>query len=367
MNSQSSIMKKVLLTINNNRLSGIEKFTFLLAKYLNKNEYRVEIGMPTFGPICALFEKNNIDFFIFNNKTNGRYTASGILFLFKYIYRKKYDIIHAQAGIAPCLIGKIFGTKLIIEHKHGLDFTSEQIDRMGFMKLNYERIKKYLVNRTFTGCKADKMVLIRRFKYKDENVDVIYNGIENDGDIFEIIKNKKFTIGTIGRLTYQKGQEYFIEAARILVSKGYDFQFLIYGEGEKYNEYKDMIRKYQLEKTVYLMGYAKKIPQVMRSFDLFVLSSRYEGIPYVILEAMKASVPVITTDVGGINEVITSMANGILINKEDPEEIARNIILLYDSNKLRNDITENAKKDFYEKYTIDKTIASIESVYSSCS
>ena len=132
-------MKKVLLTVNNNRLSGIEKYTLLLAQYLDKDKYKVEIGIPTFGSFCNILEEKNIDYFIFDNKVNGRYTLSGIRFLFKKIFKEKYDIIHAQAGIAPCVIGKLIGTKLLVEHKHGLDFTAEQITRI-------ERIRNVYYN-----------------------------------------------------------------------------------------------------------------------------------------------------------------------------------------------------------------------------
>ena len=357
-------MKRVLLTLNNNRLSGIEKFTVLLAKHLDKNRYNVEIGVPTYGPLCEMLEKDNIDYFIFNNKVNGKHTLSGIVSLFKKINKEKYDIIHAQAGIPPCLIGKILGTNLIIEHKHGLDFTTEQISSMNMVKLCYERLKKYFVNKTLTGCESDRKTLISKFNYKKENVTVIYNGIEGEAEFIEKRINKKFTVGTIGRLTFQKGQEYLIEAANILVNKGYDFEFHIYGEGEMKNEYLSLIRSFDLEKNVLLKGYTENITQTMNTFDLFVLPSRYEGIPYVILEAMKASVPVISTDVGGIKEVITDMSNGILVVKENPEELAKKILLLHDSKELRIQISDKARNDFIEKYTISKTIDAIESVYS---
>ena len=145
---------------------------------------------------------------------------------------------------------------------------------------------------------------------------------------------------------------------------GYDFEYHIYGEGEKYNEYDVLIKKYGLGKNILLKGYSNDIQETMNSFDLFVLPSRYEGIPYVILEAMKASVPIITTDVGGINEVIKNMINGILINNGNAKELAEKILLLYDSKPLRMKLSENAEIDFREKYTVEKTIESIESVYS---
>ena len=356
-------MKKVLLTINNNRLSGIEKFTILLAEYMNKNEYKVTVAVPTDGPLCDTLKENNIEYIIFNNKINEKHTLSGILFLFKHIYREKYDIIHAQAGIAPCLIGTLLGTKLVLEHKHGLDFTSEQIENMSFLKLNYEKLKKYFTDFTITGCETDKSTLVKKFNYNPDKVRVVYNGIEKNSSDTEFGRAPKFSVGTIGRLTFQKGQEYFIGMAKILKDKGYDFEFYIYGDGEKRKDYDDLIKKYKLENSVFLMGYAKDIPAAMKSFDVFVLPSRYEGIPYVILEAMKANVPVITTDVGGVSEIINDNVNGILVKKENENELAERTILLYNSKDLREKLTQNARKDFEEKYTIEKTIRCIETIY----
>ena len=357
-------MKKVLLTINNSRLSGIEMFTLLLSKYIDKSKYNVIVGIPTYGPFCKTLEENEINYFIFNNKINEKHSLSGILFLLKNILKNKYDIIHAQAGIVPCLIGKLTGTELVIEHKHGLDFTSEQIENMNIIKMNYEKLKKYFVNFTFTGCEADKRTLIKKFNYSENKVKVIYNGLEENvaGIVFK--KNKKFTIGTIGRLTYQKAQEYFIQMAGILTGEGYDFEYHIYGEGELYNFYFDLIGKNNLSGKVILKGYTSNVSQSLKTFDVFVLPSRYEGIPYVLLEAMKEGVPIITTNVGGINEVIVNMKNGILVKKENAVELTENIKTLFDSKDLREKLIKNALKDFKEKYTIEKTIKEIESVYS---
>jgi len=317
MNISETDKKKVLLTVNNNRLSGIEKFTFLLAEYLNKDKYSVRVGVPTYGPLCELFEKNEVEYFIFNNGRNESHSIKGICNLFNHIRKYKYDIVHAQAGIAPCMIAKFLGVKLILEHKHGLDFTDEQIKNMNIVKLYYERTKKYFTDYTLTGCAKDKLVLQNKFKYRENTVITVYNGLENTNEIFKKVNGNKFIIGTIGRLTFQKGQEYFIEMAKNLSDENKNFEFHIYGEGENYESYNKLIKNYGIEEKVFLKGYTNNVSEIMNTFDLFVLTSRYEGIPYVILEAMRNSVPVITTDVGGISEVIQNMYNGILVEKEN--------------------------------------------------
>lgn len=356
--------KKVLVTLNDSRISGIENFTMLLAKHIDRSRYAVTVAVPTYGPVCDAFRNLDTEYYVFNNKKNGKYRLSGIIDLYKFIKKKKFDIIHAQAGSAPCLLGKVLGTKLILEHRQGLDFTMEQIENLSLIKLQYEKMKKNLADYTLTCNRKDKSILINKLSYERDKIGVIYNGIEHDEKPEIRITNNKFVIGNIGRLMYQKGQEYLIEAALILKNEGYDFEYHIYGEGEKKDELSDLIRKRKLEDTVFLKGYTNDIYSTLKSFDIFALPSRYEGIPYVILEAMKASVPVIATDVGGINEVIMNMINGILIQKEDSQMLAESILKLYGSEKLRNDFTIQARKDFIENYTIEKTIKEIEYIYS---
>lgn len=360
----SEIKKKVLVTLNDSRISGIENFTILLAKHIDRTRFEITVAVPTYGPVCEVLKKLDTEYFVFNNKKNGKYRLSGIRDLFKFFKKKNFDIIHAQAGSAPCLLGKALGTKLILEHRQGIDYTKEQIANLSFLKLQYEKFKKYLVNYTVVTCMYDKNLLTDEFNYVGRKIGVIYNGIENDVKPEIRRANNKFVIGNIGRLMFQKGQEYLIKAAMILKKKGFDFEYHIYGEGEKKDELSKLIIRHNLEDTVFLKGYTKDIYSALKSFDIFALPSRYEGIPYVILEAMKASVPVIATDVGGINEVIRNMVNGILILKEDPQQLADSILKLYVSEKLRNDFMIKARKDFIENYTIEKTIKEIEYIYS---
>lgn len=339
-------------------------FTVLLVKYLDREKYDPVIGVPTDGPICRYFKSNNIKYFIFNNNRVGKHTLSGIKYLFKNIRENRYDIIHAQAGTAPCLIGRLLRTPLIIEHRHGLDFTSEAIRNMSFAETRYEKLKKYLSDYSVTVCKSDRTVLIEKFGYDKDKVFTVYNGIEDHQGNPDKNEHVKKIIGTVGRLTYQKAQEYLIESARDLIKKGYDFEFHIYGDGEERDKYQDLIQSYGLEESVKLMGYTDDVYAVLKSFDLFVLPSRYEGIPYVILEAMSLGIPLISTDVGGISEVIRNGENGLLIQKENSGALSENIIRLMENEDLRKRLKENARSDYEKFYNIKKTVGDIEAIYS---
>ncbi len=359
--------KKVLITLNNYRLHGIEYYSLLLAKHIDKNNYNITIAVPGRGQFCEILDNENINYIVFNRGSNKAYSIKGIINLYKYFRKNRFDIIHAQAGIVPCILGKLFRIKLIIEHKHGLDFTEEQIDEMRFHNKFYEKLKKYFVDYTITDCNHDKEILVNKFRYDFKKVIVIYNCIEKlKSDNNENKKiNNKFTIGTIGRLTYQKGQEYFIEMANVLINEGFNYQFFIYGEGEKFYKYSELIKKYNIEDHVFLKGYTNNVYKALSEMDIFVLTSRYEGIPYVLLFAMNASVPIICTDVGGINEIIKHQENGILVEKENVDELVNQIKRLVNDKDLMISLKRNAKKNLEENYLIDKTTKSLERLYSS--
>ncbi len=359
----NSIKRKILITLNNSMLSGIETFAFLLAKYLNNSKYELIMAIPGKGPLCELFDKNNIKYIIFNDKKHKPYSLKGIWFLFKYILKNKFDIIHAQAGIAPCIIGKLLRVKLIIEHKHGLDFTMEKILKMKFCQLNYEKVKKYFVDYTFTGCNNDKNILINKFRYDAQKIIVIYNGIVPHSEIPEVSENNPLIIGNIGRLTYQKAQEVFINMAKELSLKGVQCLYYLYGSGENYDLYNRLIENYNLSDTVFLMGYTENVYEAMSKIDIFILTSRYEGIPYVILQAMDYAKPIISTDVGGINEIIKDGFNGLLVKNGDISELTEKVIYIIENKKLRAEISKNARSSLLENYTIEKTIETIKMIY----
>jgi glycosyltransferase involved in cell wall biosynthesis len=355
--------KKVLLTVNNNRLSGIENFVLLLCEHLDREKYEVTVGVPSDGSFPALLRERNISCFDFGNGRNGSFTLKGIFNIFRHLLKVKYDIVHAQAGIPPCVIATFIGTKLRIEHKHGLDFTNEQIRNMNSVKVAYEKMKKFFVDYTVTVCRNDKNVLLEKFNFKPEKVSVVYNGIEDIQPVIRKEKGNMIIVGTIGRLTFQKAQEYFIEAASKICKVRDDVEFHIYGEGELESEYRRLIMQYELGSKVILKGYANNAADVLGNFDIFLLTSRYEGIPYVLLEAMRGKVPIIATNVGGVSEIIEDQVNGLLTEKENVEEIVNRLLLLIGNEELRMNLADKGRNDFLERFTIDKTVEQIQFLY----
>lgn len=164
----------------------------------------------------------------------------------------------------------------------------------------------------YSNKKADKIIccsksvqtdIINNFYAKKEKTKVIEN-FTYDKESQNIVKDN--IIITVGRLTKHKGQEHIIKAMSIVTKKIKDTKLLILGRGNNKKYLENLIKKYNLEKNIELIGYTKEIDKYFNKSKIFVLASDYEGFSNALLEAMSSSLPVIVTASPGGNSEITT-------------------------------------------------------------
>lgn len=182
-------------------------------------------------------------------------------------------------------------------------------------------------------------------KKVQNNSCVIYNPVSNP-NVFKINKNikKENNITALGRLCYQKGFDTLIKAFKMISEEFSNYKLFIYGEGCEHQKLIDLIRKYNLEDKVILAGTNPNAILEIAKSKIFVLSSRYEGMPNALLEAMAVGTACISTDcVAGPRELINNYENGILTPVDDVKEMYKKIRELILNNDLRNKIEINSK------------------------
>ncbi|MFY9462657.1 MAG: glycosyltransferase family 4 protein, partial [Candidatus Sungiibacteriota bacterium] len=155
--------------------------------------------------------------------------------------------------------------------------------------------------------------------------------------IVQPITNNTLLIGVIAELTRNKGLTYLIDALHHLSLQptNYKLQTFIIGEGEQRRELETKIKKCGLEKTITLLGFNTDARAALAGIDIFVLPSLKEGLPYGVMEAMAAGLPVIATRVGGLTDLITDNTDGLLVSPKDSNALARAITLLIRDADLR--------------------------------
>jgi glycosyltransferase involved in cell wall biosynthesis len=150
------------------------------------------------------------------------------------------------------------------------------------------------------------------------------------------IPHQAFLIGTAGRLSIEKNQEMLIKSAiRILTGHpSSDIRFILAGEGPRHDELAAMIPDAFRDKII-LAGWIEDNDAFYADLDLFVLTSKMEGFPNVLLEAGKYNLPAISTPAGGATEIIQDAQSGFLIPFNDSEALVRAITAVYEDNPLR--------------------------------
>ncbi|ACL73442.1 Glycosyltransferase-like protein [Thioalkalivibrio sulfidiphilus HL-EbGr7] len=179
------------------------------------------------------------------------------------------------------------------------------------------------------------------------------NGIE-DGEIL---------IANIGRLSPEKGQMPFLEAARVLLEQHDGLRFVLFGTGPDQCLLEDFVDQHDMGEAVIFAGYRTDMDQIYNEIDLVVQSSYTEGMPNVILEALLMEVPVIATSVGGTGEVVKDGETGILI---PPGEHASLVNAISDFVRQRNrfaDMARRGRSDVLDRFDHRRRVERLVSVY----
>lgn len=218
-------------------------------------------------------------------------------------------------------------------------------------------ILKYLVSRSdyvVTLTERDKEQYARYLKHR-ERIQAIGNPIEEPVSIPEI-KREKWII-TVGRLAPEKGLEYLLETARRVLKKHPDWQWILLGEGEMRPMLENGVRGGQLEGRLILEGSVKDVGAYLRRSQIYVMTSRYEGLGICLLEAKMYGLPCVAFDVPtGPGELIADGTNGYLISAFSCGGMAEKIERLIEDGELRERFSRNAGLGM-EKYRPDFVLA----------
>jgi glycosyltransferase involved in cell wall biosynthesis len=181
----------------------------------------------------------------------------------------------------------------------------------------------------------------------------VFNPIQNINDK-ERLKIDYFSsfrglkIMSIGRLTDQKDQITILKSLNILRNKKIKFRFFLIGSGYKLNELREYIKRYNLTKYVKFAGYKKNAFNYIGSSDLFILSSKFEGLPNVLIEAQQQNVPIISSDCStGPKEILLNGRLGSLFEVGDYISLSKNIVSFVKDKKKFLKKTKQAKKYLY--------------------
>ncbi len=214
----------------------------------------------------------------------------------------------------------------------------------------------------------------------DTRIKIILNGVdlrEFDPELKELsgkvirkefnIDEDELVIGTVGRIDPEKGYEYFLESARIILQDFKNVRFLVVGEAfnnpslEK-SLYAMSVEK-GIEKKTIFTGFRKDIPQILASMDVIVLPSGIDACSRVLFESMAMRKPLVATNAGGTPEVVQEGVTGLLVDPGDSSEMAKCIMKLLNNKALAEQYGNAGRKRVEAMFTIERNIKETENVY----
>jgi len=244
---------------------------------------------------------------------------------------------------AAGLAAKIAGVKKIIYRRgSAIAVKNTFINRFYYRKI---------INFVIANSKATKNKILEKNSnlIANNKIHVIYNGI----DVKEFDKiismperfgNKnEIIIGNLGRLVKQKAQEYFIDLAFILKEKNIPFKIVIGGDGKRKQDLQAYAKSKNVDDKIIWVGFVNNVKQFMKSIDVFVLTSHWEGFGYVLAEAMVAKKPVIAFNVSSNPELIKDKVNGYLIEPYNISKVAEQIIFIKNNPEKAKELGENGR------------------------
>jgi glycosyltransferase involved in cell wall biosynthesis len=172
-------------------------------------------------------------------------------------------------------------------------------------------------------------------------------------------------VGTVGRLSREKGHDVLLDAFRILKGEVPEAFLVIVGEGDLRDFLMKRATQLGIEASVRYLGARRDVPELLKVMDVFALSSLWEGLPLVLLEAMAAGVPVVSSAVGGVPEAVGHEREGLLVPPSDPEALAAALVRILTDSTLAEAMRRAASTMVQTNYRIEDMLARHETLYTS--
>ncbi len=374
--------KKIIYCITKANWGGAQKYVYDMATALDSSLYEVMVLMGGDGYLNTKLKEKGIKTVVLKNLSRDiSFLKDFISFcgLVKIFIKERPDIIHlnsSKMGLLGALAGRILFIPKIIFTGHGWAFNEDRSKLQKKIIYLLHKITIFLSHTTIAVSEQTKSQIVKNGN-KSKKIVVIRNGIgEIDFLTREVAREKileklpadldtqnRFLIGTISELHKNKGLEYLIEAVRLLKVSGQNISLpivVIIGDGEKGAELREIIKRYSLEDTIFMVGRIDEASKYLKAFDIFTLTSITEALPYVLLEAGKARLAVIASRVGGIGGIVEDMKSGMLVEPKNSDGISKAIDFLL-KNKGKVDIfgknlQEKIENDFSRDEMVRRTI-----------
>jgi len=415
--------KSILYIITKSVWGGAARYIYDLATHLS-NEFEAVVAAGGQGKFAQKIKETGLPYYQIKNFQRSINPFKDFFSFFEIIgliSQLKPDIIHVNSSKAGGLVGitawlyKFFtGRRLrLIFTAHGWAFNEDRPQwQLALIKL-FSKLTALFYDKIICVSQYDRQIAIENKIAPVDKLVAIHNGIDIENISFLskeeaqkklLGKTSPLVIGTIAEWTKNKGLFYLLEAIlrsdlfdttflgkiypKRLYQKGLTSRFdvILIGSGENPDKEKmySFIKKHEL-KNVHLIEWLDQAASYLKAFDIFVLPSIKEGLPYTILEAMAAETPIIATNVGGVPETSRSdlfdttffaiakkvvskrsdLDSLILVEPKNSQQLAEKIIYLIENPKITKEMAKKARQKVEEEFGLEQMLQETKKLYQS--
>lgn len=281
------------------------------------------------------------------------------------IRERRPDLVHchsSKAGLLGRLAANTIGVPSVFT-VHGWAFE----DGISWLHRTVGRVAEFAAAKivsnqhVITVAEADRKLAIERDVIEPERMTTIHNGIKDDLRIADPAFPGTATMVMVARFSDQKDHETLFKA---LAAVAEPFQMILVGDGPSFESSRQLAKEVGVASQVEFLGNRLDVPDILAGAQVFVLSSLWEGFPISILEAMRAGLPVVATDVGGVSEAVIDGETGIVTSPRDAEALGNAIQHLLSDPLLRDSMGKKGRQRYVEHFGKKQMLAKTARVYS---
>ncbi len=356
---------KILYGITKSNFGGAQRYVFELALEARKQKHDVVVLCGQTGKLVDRLKEKEIRVITLDSLERDVSIIKEIksfIEIKKIIKSEQPEVFHinsSKMGGLGAVAGRLVGVKKIIFTAHGWAFNEPRPKWQKNIIKFFTWITIFLSHKTIcVSSKTRKNV--GGWPFIKSRLILIHNGVSK----FDLVErnDKTFTVGTTSELHKIKGLDVLLLAWKKFIKK-HEAKLVIINTGEEKSNLENMARNLDISDSVIFMGFIDNARSLLSNFDIFCMPSRSEALPYGILEAGLAALPVIATPVGGIPEIIESGRNGILVPVENDEILFSTLVLLTEDKELRKRLGTNLKSSIEENFSFEQMVTKTFALY----
>lgn len=306
-----------------------------------------------------------------------RRDGTALLELYRCIKSYRPHIVHthtAKAGVLGRLAARCAGVPVVVHTYHGhiLDGYFSPLKTRAI--LSVERALAHLTDRILSVSDTVRHQLIAKRIGRPDQHNVVPLGL----DLEPLLTAERWRgrlrqelgltptdalIGIVARLVPIKRHEVFFQAAKQVIAEIPRSHFVVVGDGQRRRELEELVRGLGLERHVRFLGWRADLPEIYADLDVVVLSSRNEGSPVSLIEAMAAARPVVATRVGGIPDLVEDQVNGLLVPADDPRSLAQAMVALLSNAAQRQALGAAGRERVYPAFSAPRLLQDMDKLY----